>query len=305
MLETARPHTTRTTAFMVAVATLLAGGLACVPKPPPPAPVVEESPYPDDFACEEGTLPVGLPPPGGTIIWCQMQTTTGHVLRHGPSIEWHANGRRSKQGGYLQGKLDGKWSEWHATGDLSKEITYANGVMEGPFVEYFLDGTKQAEGQMVNGKESGQWTYWTEGTGARLLGTYADGKRSGTWLQYNATGVPVRERSYRAGRLMSQRELVPTEAPDMPSIQVHTGTAAVTATKEPPPDLLEDADEDLDLDLPDDISELPEATEDEAEPPPEESPEPEAPADEAPADEAEATDDAVKSRPDDGDGSSE
>ena len=294
-------------ACLTAVAMSLAAGVACVPKPAPPPPVVEESPYPDDFACEEGTLPVGMPPPIGKIIWCQMQTATGHVLRHGPSIEWHDNGKRFKQGSYTSGKMDGAWSEWHATGDLNKDITYVNGVMEGPFIEYFLDGSKQAEGQMVNDKESGEWTYWTEGTGARLVGAFVEGKRSGTWLQYNADGVPVRERSYRAGRLTSQRELVPTEAPGVPSIQVHSTSTPAPSTDE---DLLEaEPEAEEDLELPDDISELPEADdagdgEAPEEPPAEASPAEEPPTEEPPAeaaaDEPEPDgDDGTMTRPDD------
>jgi hypothetical protein len=204
---------TRTPKVLIAAAVLWAG---CLPKAPQEVGSDPGPGYPSDFACPDGTSPVGWPPPTGIEIWCQKLTYNGQIVREGPTIRWYANGKREYVGNYANGRQDGLWSTWHPTGDLSKEETYVNGVLEGPQTAYFSNGLKAEEGLLVNGRRSGDWTIWGESPRTRLVGNYTDGDRNGRWVLYDENGAAIQERTYRTGRLLNQRELAVGELPPLP-----------------------------------------------------------------------------------------
>ncbi len=187
----------------MAVAALLAG---CPPKPPPTGPAAPPQ-VNADIACPPGTLLTGHAPPVGSEVWCQRPNTDGTFTRVGPTLTWHGNGRKASEGAYREGKKDGPWLFWYPTGTPERQGSYANGQPEGVWTSYHPNGERASEGQMVDGHEHARWTYWNAETLTRVEGEYVLGERDGTWMDFGPDDRPIRERIYRSGRLVSQREL--------------------------------------------------------------------------------------------------
>ena len=193
-------------ALLAAVAALLGPlGTGCGPKPAPAA-AVPAAGHPD-LQCPPGTSPAGRGPPEGTEAWCQVRLPGGEARRAGPRITWHANGQRSAAGWYQAGKRHGTWQFWHASGTPAKQGSYTQGLEDGPWTTYHPDGTRAAMGGYVGGEEHGPWIFWDPGTLTRTEGSYELGERTGRWVDVGPDGRPVRERIYRRGRLVNQREL--------------------------------------------------------------------------------------------------
>ena len=182
------------------------GALGCAPKPPPTSPVAAQPAF-TEFTCPPGTLLVGAAPPAGTSVWCERPMPDGTKVKQGPAAEWHGNGQKMSQGAYLADKREGPWLFWYPTGSPEKQGSYSNGKQDGVWTTYFPNGDRSSEGQMVDGKENGRWTYWNNETLTRTEGEYILGDRNGVWLDFGPDDRPVRERSYRTGRLVSQRDL--------------------------------------------------------------------------------------------------
>jgi hypothetical protein len=187
-------------------AVVVAGMLGGCPKAPPQA----EGPLQPTFGeitCPPGTVVKGAAPPLGLEVWCDRPMPDGTFVRTGPSLQWHGNGQKAAQGSYLAGKREGPWLFWFATGTPERQGTYANGRPDSVWTSYHPSGDRASEGQMVDGKENGRWTYWNNEVLTRTEGEYILGERNGLWMDFSADDRPMRERSYRAGRLVSQREL--------------------------------------------------------------------------------------------------
>jgi hypothetical protein len=60
---------------------------------------------------------------------CSYQDSNGRVVRHGPFIEWHANGRKSEEGSYRHGKPDGHWTYWDENGREIVERDFRDGEL--------------------------------------------------------------------------------------------------------------------------------------------------------------------------------
>jgi antitoxin component YwqK of YwqJK toxin-antitoxin module len=164
------------------------------------------SPHPD-LVCPPPLVPAGLAPPQGWEVWCQVPLPTGTFQRQGPSIAWHSNEQRSAEGTWSAGKKSGTWQYWFPTGQLEKTGNYVNGVEDGVWVNYHPTGQRAGEGQMVDGKENGEWTYWSEDGTTRTVGRWSLGLRDGVWTDFGAGDEPLREKVFRGGRMVSQKEI--------------------------------------------------------------------------------------------------
>lgn len=172
------------------------------------APVVAIGPVHPDLICPENTQPAGQVPPVGYEAWCHEVTAAGRWLRRGPSLTFHNNGEKSSQGDYLADRKQGPWILWYPTGQVERQGSFAGGVEDGFWVRYHTNGEQSSEGKMVNGHEHEMWTYWSENGATRTEGNWALGKRDGTWVDFDrVTERTIAERDYRAGRLVSSREL--------------------------------------------------------------------------------------------------
>lgn len=160
-----------------------------------------------DLNCPEGTKPTGYGPPSGLEVWCVKVTPNGMVSKHGPTILWHNNEQRKATGEFAEDLKNGGWMFWYATGKPEKQGGYVRGKEDGIWTTFHPSGERKSEGLMVDGEESGEWTYWSEDGKTRTVGKWVLGERDGTWLDYDLEDNPTRERKYRTGRLISQREL--------------------------------------------------------------------------------------------------
>jgi hypothetical protein len=160
-----------------------------------------------DLVCPAGASAEGYGPPVGRESWCMLTLPDGRLVREGAAIEWHDNGARKVSGNYAQGRKTGEWVTYHPTGTPEARGTYLNDKKDGVWTTWAPTGEKIAEGPYVDGVEHGAWTFWTVETLVRTEGNYVLGGRDGKWIDYSPEGKATRERIYREGRLLSQREL--------------------------------------------------------------------------------------------------
>lgn len=160
-----------------------------------------------DLPCTNGTIGMGEPPPAGTEIYCARVYPDGRIQRQGPAIMWHSPSRRKAQGAFLDDRKSGAWQMWHPNGAVAGQGSFVADNKEGAWVEFHGNGERASEGDYVGGKETGKWMYWSEDGLTRTEGKYdAYGKRQDSWIDYGADDQPIRERIYRNGRLVNQRE---------------------------------------------------------------------------------------------------
>lgn len=189
---------------LVCFAALVVG---CTPKTAP-HPAAGPTPGSPELHCPPGTQPNGFDPPDGIEVWCSLTRGDGKIVREGPSIAWHPSGvAKSSEGAWSDDVMTGEWSTFYPTGTVEQRGTYTNGRKDGMWTSFAVTGEKTAEGEFVGGLEQGQWTFWNIDTLTRAEGVYVLGKRDGVWLDYSPEGKALRERIYRDGRLISQREL--------------------------------------------------------------------------------------------------
>lgn len=160
-----------------------------------------------DLQCPAGTSPEGYGPPVGRSAWCLLTLPDGHRVKEGPAIEWHENGARKVTGQWSQDRQVGEWVTYHPTGTPESRGTWVAGKKDGVWTTWAPTGEKVGEGPYVDGVEHGAWVFWNVETLVRTEGNYVLGGRDGRWLDYSPEGKATRERIYRDGRLVTQREL--------------------------------------------------------------------------------------------------
>lgn len=161
-----------------------------------------------DLDCPPGSIGLGAAPPNGLEIYCaRVDPYTNAVTRQGPAITWHSATRRASTGAYSEGKKNGQWVYWAPTGTPEAQGSYSGDKKDGLWTTFHPTGEKASEGSYVGGREEGRWTFWAEDGLSRSEGMYEYGGRVGKWIDFDADGKPVRERTYRNGRLVTQREM--------------------------------------------------------------------------------------------------
>jgi hypothetical protein len=180
--------------------------VGCKKPVPPPQPEPEPVPLHPDLICPTGTEATGAPPPAGREVWCNKALPTGKSMKQGPMITWHSNEQKASSGEFNADRESGPWLYWYPTGLPEMQGTFTSGVKNGVWTTFHPNGDRQSEGEYVDGREHGAWVYWTEQL-TRIEGVWVLGLRDAIWLDYSPEDVAVRERVYRSGRLVSQREL--------------------------------------------------------------------------------------------------
>jgi len=161
-----------------------------------------------DLPCAEGTIGLGTPPPEGLEIHCARVHPDGKIIWQGPAIEWHSPSRKKAQGSYVDGKKSGPWQMWHPNNSIMEQGSYIAGNKEGPWVAFHSNGERASEGEYIAGYKVGPWVFWSEDGLTRTEGSFDNyGKRTGIWVDHGADDTPLRERKYRDGRLIFQREI--------------------------------------------------------------------------------------------------
>lgn len=159
------------------------------------------------LGCPAGTYELGQVPPEGLELWCARLDETGRQVRHGPSRSWWPDGRPQSYGAFANDQKVGHWWFWTADGHLEREGAFRDDRENGYWLVYRTDGTVAAEGPMADGGRDGVWVTYDESTGLAQDGLWSAGEKDGVWVEYNTEGRPQRERVFRRGRLISQREL--------------------------------------------------------------------------------------------------
>lgn len=173
-----------------------------------PQPAVGPTVGSPELQCPPGTQPNGYDPPDGLEVWCTLMRADGKIVREGPSITWHPSGvAKASEGSFSADTKNGVWTTFYPTGTPESRGEYVMGKKEGLWTTFAVTGEKTAEGPFVGGVEQGPWTFWNTDTLTRAEGVYVLGGRDGVWIDYSPEGKAVRERIYREGRLISQREL--------------------------------------------------------------------------------------------------
>lgn len=100
----------------------------------------------------------------------------GEVVFHGPYVEYYPNGKRFKQGMYVDGKQDGLWGYWHDNGRIAKK------------------------GKFILGDHDGIWLYKTSAGHMRRQESYIKGEKDGLWIVYGREpGTKIREMEFKGG----------------------------------------------------------------------------------------------------------
>jgi hypothetical protein len=168
---------------------------------------LDTGPPPSALGCPEGSIDIGGQPPVASEFWCGRQGDEGRMVRHGAYWSFYSDGTPKEHGAYANNAKTGRWWSWDADGRLTQEGDYDDNEETGYWILYDSDGRVSAEGPMANGGRHGVWTAYDPDTRVANEGTWSDGERDGTWIIYDGEGNALRERNYRNGRLVSQREL--------------------------------------------------------------------------------------------------
>ena len=81
------------------------------------------------------------------------------------------------EGGYLNGKKNGKCKDYYNDGKLMFEGEYLNGKKNGKCKEYYLNGKLSFEGEYLNGKKNGKCKEYSCCGGLEFEGYYLNGEK--------------------------------------------------------------------------------------------------------------------------------
>lgn len=102
-------------------------------------------------------------------------------VRHGPYIDFWANGKKQSEGSYQDGFQTGRWIFWSPDGVKTSEIDFARSVYHGTRTEYYANGRK------------------------KRVQTWENGRREGVEIRYAEDGQKVAETEFRDGRPVKEQ----------------------------------------------------------------------------------------------------
>lgn len=82
--------------------------------------------------------------------------------RDGLSTVWFENGQKQIEAEYRDGKKAGKWISWYENGQKRIESTYRDSREDGLWMSWYGNGQKNREGEFRAGNEEGIWTFWRQ-----------------------------------------------------------------------------------------------------------------------------------------------
>ncbi|MET0152159.1 MAG: hypothetical protein ABW298_06085 [Candidatus Binatia bacterium] len=84
------------------------------------------------LGCRRGPCPPDTELRGGPQARqqsCEYQDSNGMSVKHGPFVEWDADGRKRVEGSYRHGQQEGHWSYWDESGRKTIEREYHDGAV--------------------------------------------------------------------------------------------------------------------------------------------------------------------------------
>ena len=108
---------------------------------------------------------------GSLLVYIVNQDT----LFTGKAVSFYANGQKSKELTYKDGKCDGLSSWWFQNGQKSVERNYRDGKYDGLVNFWYENGQKKSEVNYMNGQHHGLWTKWYENGQCKETGNFIEG----------------------------------------------------------------------------------------------------------------------------------
>ncbi len=139
----------------------------------PPEPALATMDCPEDASYREGQGAQGIEQ------YCEKDG-----IMHGPIRKYYANGNRSAEGSYNEGKTDGTWSWWYEDGKKKSKGSYKKGKQTGGWSWWHESGERAREGDFLNGRKAGQWTSWYDNGRKSEEGLYFNDLKDGEWLYF-------------------------------------------------------------------------------------------------------------------------
>ncbi|MBZ4398974.1 hypothetical protein VZQ01_34175 [Myxococcus faecalis] len=134
--------------------------------------------------CPAGTTQKGSKPTKDLGVFCIKtggSSDLDKVVRHGPYVDFWANGQKQSEGQFKDNLRTGRWTFYDANGVKTGETEFERNDYHGKRVEYFANGTKKLEQAWVKGLQDG------------LEVVYAEDGRTVSQARF-AAGKPVSDR---------------------------------------------------------------------------------------------------------------
>lgn len=142
--------------------------------------------------------------------WSEVHYLAGRP--YGRATTWHENGKKAREGNYVDGHKDGLWQVWNPDGQIVVEIVYERGRQQGESRGWYPNGARKHVGHYVDGLLSGAWTEYFDNGQISLTGHYHNGKRRGVWAGYARDGTFLGAAKYVKGRFAGKATAEDLEA---------------------------------------------------------------------------------------------
>jgi antitoxin component YwqK of YwqJK toxin-antitoxin module len=80
----------------------------------------------------------------------------------GSHVSYYLNGKIKRQGTYLNGDLNGKWTGFDEKGNKLYEVEYKNDTLIGKFISWYSTGVIREKGVYQNNSKTGEWLSYDE-----------------------------------------------------------------------------------------------------------------------------------------------
>lgn len=77
-------------------------------------------------------------------------------------IGYYPDGLKRIEGGYVEGKREGRWTYWFDNGNKWSEAHYKADTRDGKSTVWHENGRKYFEGTYRNGERTGKWRFWDD-----------------------------------------------------------------------------------------------------------------------------------------------
>jgi antitoxin component YwqK of YwqJK toxin-antitoxin module len=145
-----------------------------------------------DAACPDGGKIAGTPPPGGTLVYCELDGKT-----HGPVAIFDDDGHVTHVATEIHGEYDGVAIDFYANGQPKRQTHYVAGKADGPVIGWREDGTKAYEGNNVDGENEG--TFVGFDARGKEVGRYEMKRGNGREVHWHGNGTKSYEVEMVAG----------------------------------------------------------------------------------------------------------
>jgi antitoxin component YwqK of YwqJK toxin-antitoxin module len=122
------------------------------------------------------------------------------MVRDGPFVEWHQNGRKKREGNYEEGSFHGFQTKWYENGQKQFQENWNEGQIWDA-VAWKPNGEKCSRTNLKNG--NGVLFFYFENGNKKTEEKRKNGKLDGTWRSWHENGQRSLERSIENGKLMS------------------------------------------------------------------------------------------------------